>query len=162
MWWGLFLILLEGKVLPALGIGVLLGGVQVVFARIERGRQRRLVRLGVWDGVHAHSAGETRAMDKRRMHRENLRPLCEVLAHFAEHDFGDSEWEVVDGAVEGTDIERDTWYSHRLAGRRTFTLRIAAVPDSRDVYVEIYGVLGGRGKSLIAGVLHVLGKYRVS
>ncbi len=162
VWWGLFIILLEGDVLPALGIGVLLGGLLAMFARIERGRQRRLVRLGVWDGVHAHSVGETRAMDKRRIHGENLRPLCEVLAHFAEHDFGDSEWEVVDAALPGTDIERDTWYSHRLAGRRTFTVRIAAVPDSRDVYVEIYGVLGGRGKFLIAGVLHVLGKYRVS
>ncbi|MFC7842807.1 hypothetical protein [Streptomyces sp. NPDC057382] len=162
VWWGLFIILLEGDVLPALGIGMLLGGLLAMFARIERGRQRRLVRLGVWDGVHAHSVGETRAMDKRRIPGENLRPLCEVLAHFAEHDFEDSEWEIVDAALPGTDIERDTWYSHRLAGRRSLTLRIAAVPDSRDVYVEIHGVLGGRGKFLLAGVLHVLGKYRVS
>ncbi|MFI0960629.1 hypothetical protein ACH4S8_04285 [Streptomyces sp. NPDC021080] len=143
-------------------MSVLFGGWFAMFARLEKGRQRRLVRLGVWDGAHAYPVGWTRAMPKRRIHGQNLRPLCEVLAHFAEHDFEDSEWEVVEAALPGTDIERDTWYSHRLAGRRTFTVRIAAVPDSRDVCVEIYGVLGGRGKFLIAGVLHVLGKYRVS
>ena len=159
--WGLFLLVFEGDVLLALGMGVLLGGWFAMFARFERGRQRRLVRLGVWDGVHAYPVGWTRAMAKRRIYGENLRPLCEVLAHFAEHDFGDSEWEVVEAALPGTDIERDMWYSHRLTGRRTFTVRIAAVPDSRDAFVEIYGVLGGRGKFLIAGVLHVLGKYRV-
>ncbi|MER5181464.1 hypothetical protein ABT009_24400 [Streptomyces sp. NPDC002896] len=101
-------------------------------------------------------------MPKQRIYGENLRPLCEVLAHFAEHDFGDSEWEVVEAALPGTDIERDAWYSHRLTGRRTFTVQIAAVPDSRDVFVETYGVCGGRGKFLFAGVLHVLRKYRVS
>lgn len=160
--WGLFLLASEGDVLLALGMGVLVGGLVAVFARFERGRQRRLVRLGVWDGVHAYPVGWTRVMAKHRIYGENLRPLCEVLAHFAEHEFGDSEWEVVEAALPGTDIERDTWYSHRLTGRRTFTMRIAAVPDSGDVFVEIYGVLGGRGKFLIAGVLHVLGKYRVS
>ncbi|MDQ0950012.1 hypothetical protein QFZ24_003935 [Streptomyces phaeochromogenes] len=160
--WGLFIPVFEGAVLPALGVGVLLGGFFGLLALIERGRQRRLVRRGVWDGVHAHPLGWTRAMAKRRIHGENLRPLCQVLAHFAEHDFGDSEWEVVEAAVPGTDIEHDAWYSHRLVGRRTFTVRIAAIPDSRDVFVEIYGVLGGRGKFLIAGVLHVFGKYRVS
>lgn len=160
--WGLFLLVFEGDVLPALGTGVVLGGWLGMFTRFERGRQRRLVRLGVWDGVHAYSIGETRAITKRRIYGENLRPLCEVLAHFAEHDFADSEWEVVETALPETDIERDAWYSHRLTGRRTFTVRIAAVPNSRDAFVEIYGVLGGRGKFLFAGVLYVFGKYRVS
>ncbi|MFF8943063.1 hypothetical protein ACF1A5_12490 [Streptomyces sp. NPDC014864] len=160
--WGPFILVFEGDVLPALGVGMLLGGWFALFARFERARQRRLVRLGVWDGIHPHSVGETRAMDKQRIYGENLRPLCEVLAHFAEHDFGDSEWEVVEAALSGTDVERDAWYSHRLTGRRTFTVRIAAVPDSIDAFVEIYGVLGGRGKFLMGGVIHVLSKYRVS
>jgi hypothetical protein len=101
-------------------------------------------------------------MPKRRIHGENLRPLCEVLAYFAAHDFGDPQWEVVQAALPGTDVERDIWYSHRLDGRRTSTVRIAKVPDATDAFVEIHGVLGGRGEFLIAGVLHVLGTYRVS
>lgn len=160
--WGPFILVFEGDVLPALGVGVLSGGWFALLARFERARQRRLVRLGVWDGIHPYSVGETRAVDKRRIYGENLRPLCEVLAHFAEHDFGDSEWEVVEAALSGTDVEHDAWYSHRLTGRRTFTVRIAAVPDSRDAFVEIYGVLGGRGRFLMAGVMHVFSKYRVS
>jgi hypothetical protein len=52
--------------------------------------------------------------------------------------------------------------SHRLTGKRTFTARIAAVPDSPDVFVEVFGVVGRRGKFLFAGAMYVLGRYRVS
>ncbi|MEW2154711.1 hypothetical protein AB0950_05350 [Streptomyces sp. NPDC007189] len=51
---GLFLLASEGDVLPALGMGVLLGGWFAMFARLERGRQRRLVRRGLRESAHIH------------------------------------------------------------------------------------------------------------
>ncbi|MFJ2261583.1 hypothetical protein ACIOKD_25135 [Streptomyces sp. NPDC087844] len=161
--WGPIILAAGGEVLLPLGIAVAYGTVMAMFALLERRRQRRLVREGVWDGVHARPIGWTRAMDKRRIHSQNLRPLCEVLAYFAERDFVGTEWEVVEAALPGTNIENNTWYSHRIAGpRRTFILRIAAIPNSGDTFVEIYGVLGGRGKFMMVGILLVLDKYRVS
>ncbi|MFF3057173.1 hypothetical protein [Streptomyces sp. NPDC057909] len=70
--WGLCILSFQGDVLTALGVGVLLGGWFALFARFERARQRHLVRLGVWDGIHAYSVGETRAMAKRRIYSEIL------------------------------------------------------------------------------------------
>ncbi|MFH8470717.1 hypothetical protein [Streptomyces sp. NPDC017991] len=161
--WGPIILAAEGKVLLPLGIAAAYGAMMAMFALLERRRQRRLVREGVWDGVHARPIGWTRAMDKRRIHGQNLRPLCEVLAHFAEHDFVGTEWEVVEAALPRTDIENNAWYSHRIEGpRRTFILKIAAIPNSADAFVEIYGVLGGRGKFMMTGILFVLDKYRVS
>jgi hypothetical protein len=62
---GLFLLSSE-DVEVAAGAGVLVGGWFAMFARFERGRQRRLVRLGLWDGVHANPVGRARAMTENR------------------------------------------------------------------------------------------------
>ncbi|MGQ5637177.1 MULTISPECIES: hypothetical protein [unclassified Streptomyces] len=49
--WGLFVLASEGDVLPALVVAVPAGGWFAVFARLERARQRRLVRLGLPEGA---------------------------------------------------------------------------------------------------------------
>jgi hypothetical protein len=70
---GTYLISPEGGTDVAAGgiAGVLTGAWFAMFARIERARQRRLVRLGVWDGVHARSVGRAEAMDERRLDEGN-------------------------------------------------------------------------------------------
>ncbi|MFF6915995.1 hypothetical protein [Streptomyces sp. NPDC012466] len=93
---------------------------------------------------------------------ENLRPFCESVAEFSGYDFDDSDWQAVENALPGTDVEKpDGWYDYPLSGRTPLTLLVADDPGSSVVFVRLTGELDDRTRTRIETVLYVFSMYAV-
>ncbi|MFJ8592815.1 hypothetical protein [Streptomyces sp. NPDC093598] len=92
----------------------------------------------------------------------NLRPLCESAAEFSGYDFDDSDWQAIENALPGTDVEKPGgWYGYPLSGRVPLTLLVADDPGSSVVFVRITGEPDDRTRARIKAALHLFGRYTV-
>lgn len=92
----------------------------------------------------------------------NLRPFCESVAAFAEYDFDDSDWQAIETALPGTDIERAEWYDYPLMGQVPLTLFVAADPGSCVVFVSVAGEPDAPTKARIEAALHIFAWWQVA
>ncbi|MDO0913187.1 hypothetical protein QQM39_20720 [Streptomyces sp. DT2A-34] len=92
----------------------------------------------------------------------NLRPLCESVARFAGYEFDDSDWQAIETALPGTDVERSDWYDYPLLGRVPLTLFVAADPGSGVVFVRFAGEVDDRTKAQIEAALYIFVMWEVA
>ncbi|MGW6644512.1 hypothetical protein [Streptomyces iakyrus] len=91
---------------------------------------------------------------------ESLRPFCESVAEFTGYDFDDLDWQAVENALPGTDVEEpDGWYDYPLSGRVPMTLLVAADPGMSVVFVRLIGELDDRTRTQIEAALYIFSKY---
>ncbi|MFF8398277.1 hypothetical protein [Streptomyces sp. NPDC016172] len=96
------------------------------------------------------------------MFEENLRPFCESVAEFSGYGFDDSDWQAIENALAGTDVEKPGgWYDYPLSGRTPLTLLVADDPGSSVVFVRLTGEPDDRTRAQIEAALHIFSLYRV-
>lgn len=96
------------------------------------------------------------------MFEEKLRPFCESVAEFSGYGFDDSDWQAIENALAGTDVEEPGgWYDYPLSGRTPLTLLVADDPGSSVVFVRLTGEPDDRTRAQIEAALHIFSPYRV-
>ncbi|MDC0766142.1 hypothetical protein [Streptomyces sp. HD] len=69
-----------------------------------------------------------------------LRPFLELLAHYIDHPFDDTDWETIELGLEPTDDEADVWYSYPLIGSvQSLGVRLARDAETDIVWVTVTG-----------------------
>jgi hypothetical protein len=83
----------------------------------------------------------------------NVRPLLDLLSHYAGYPFDDTDWQAVALGLEATDDDHQgLWYSYPLQGHHQLTIRLANAVGSSVVSVRIEG-LDDRDLALRAATL---------
>jgi hypothetical protein len=63
--------------------------------------------------------GPAAAFGRGWIFEENLRPFYASVAEFSDYGFDDSDWQAIENALPGTDVEKpDGTSTRRLAGCR--------------------------------------------
>ncbi|MFF8936890.1 hypothetical protein ACF08O_19545 [Streptomyces paradoxus] len=76
------------------------------------------------------------------------------------YDFDDSDWQAVESALPGTDVEEPGgWYDYPLSGRVPMTLLVAADPGSSVVFVRLTGEPDDRTRARIEAAVHIFSRY---
>ncbi|MFE0255203.1 hypothetical protein [Streptomyces sp. NPDC059010] len=69
-----------------------------------------------------------------------LRTFLELLAHYIDHPFDDTDWETIEIGLEPTDDEADVWYSYPLIGSvQSLDVRLARDAEADIVRVTVTG-----------------------
>ncbi len=68
---------------------------------------------------------------------ESVRALVSFVSHLVGYRFDDADWVAIEFGIEGTDAERDLWFSYPIVGVPTVEIAFAAEPEADPVHVRL-------------------------